>query len=308
MKRILKEIIKFFSTKKYEVGFFEGNIDQLSFSDICWLDSSDYKDGWFADPFILSVDNDKVELLVEEYSYDKCIGRISKLIIERRNKLYLLKSILPLLQLETHLSFPYIIRDEESVYICPENFQSGGVSLYMLSDLENNLVLPIRIINEPLVDTQIFFYGDYYYAMGVKTITGQMNETKVVNVYRSKKLTGPYEFINSINNDKCEERGAGMVFSVDQNIIRPAQCCEGGYGLGVIFYKLTINNNDIQEEEICRLYPDHNQKRGLSLHTFNSYGELSVVDGLDYKNAFKISRIIAPRLVPLVRRLKLLKK
>ena len=246
-----------------------------------------YSKGWFADPFILEVTNSEIVLIVEEYEYKKRKGRISEIIVDKSN--YKLKSVCPVLEKDTHLSFPYIIKDESKVYVCPENYASGGVYLYRRRD-DGQLVEPIKIIDSPLVDTQFLKKDDTYYAFGVETVTGKNEESRVLKIYKSSAITKPFVFWIEIKNLFSEERGAGLIYNNDQMIIRPAQSCERSYGDSLIFYQMKIEENSVKEVLINRLYPKMFGRYGLGLHTFNFEKGIYVVDGKDYRQ-YPISQI-----------------
>ena len=299
MKRIIVSIINFFSAIKYEIGFLDMHdmhpkTSVLS-NDIHWIQYRVNKeDGWFADPFIVSVEGNAIEVLAEEFLYKEQKGRISLLTIIRENDTFRFESSTPILDLTTHLSFPYIYQEKGEVYICPENCNSGGVSLYKYNPNTHQIDLVNEIINDPLVDVQLFKANDSYYALGVKYITGSMDETKILSVYRSDELCGKYQLVQTITNERKEERGAGLIWKEDGYYVRPAQCCEGGYGSMLIMYRLDIINGSIKESELYRYKPSRCSKNGLSLHTYNKMGNICVVDGHDYKNVRLLSRIIAP--------------
>jgi len=305
--KILSKFAGFFRTKKYIIGFFNSEeylpLKQTGTRDIKWLDLNGYSEGWFADPFILSINGSCIHVLVEEFLYSKHKGRISCLTINRSNDEYILKEVKPILELDTHLSFPNVFREEGRVYICPENFQSGKVILYEFDEKKLEVKTSYVLLNEPLVDVQIVKNNGFYYALGTPTVTGEMDETKHLNVYKSNLLTGEYKLFCSIDNNKKEERGAGAIYMTDFQLIRPIQCCEGRYGKEVIFRSLSITDKNVLQAEILRLKPKTYKKWGLALHTYNWYEGLSVVDGQDYVRVIPISRVIDP----LIRQLSSLK-
>lgn len=186
-----------------------------------------------------------------------------------------------ILKLSTHLSFPIIFEENGETYVYPENYQSGSVQIYKYDEKLKELIQPKTIINAPLLDTQIALIDNTYYAFGVKFWTGNQTDTKILYIYKSASLTGQYSLIQTIENTKCEERGAGVIFKDETGrLIRPAQCCEGGYGKAVIFYELNLTNGIFSEKEIYRLEPNPSAKYGNVLHTFNESNGLCVIDGL----------------------------
>lgn len=281
VKKILKKIFPHPLKTAYFIGFLNNSNLELSrderYEKVIWIDNP--KPNWYADPFIFSNSKNHLEVFVEEMKTEENRGVITKLCIDKQQLKVVNKK--QILSLTTHLSFPIFINDEGKTFVYPENSQSGSVKIYEYDEIHEELINPKEIINEPLLDTQIVKIKDTYYAFGVKFETGHQTDTKTLYIYKSETLTGSYKYIQKITNSKCEERGAGLIF-YDNNghLIRPAQCCEGGYGKAVIFYELKLVNGLFSEKEIERLEPNPNAKKGHVLHTFNQSGDLCVIDGL----------------------------
>ena len=294
---IVQKIKEYLAEERYNIGFV--NVNSITsnpeglYEGINWLNLSKYRDGWFADPFLLSVDDIIIEVLVEEYVYKAKKGRITKLVVDRHN--YKLMSVVPVLELSTHLSFPSIYREGDAVYVVPENFQSGSVYLYKYDSSSEKLINPVAIINQPLVDCQIMKYNNLYYLFGLYRNTGSMEESKEIGVYTSYNLTGPFQPFSTLSGDTPTKRGAGAIYSDSGLIIRPSQNCYGGYGKGVIFNELSLVDGKVFENERMRISPYETKRFGISLHTFNKLDSICVVDGSDYRYG-KLVRILKNRL------------
>ncbi len=269
----------------YYIGFLKE--EELSlpvekrYGRIKWIDIRKYKEeGWFADPFILTVNGDTIELFAEEMIYRTGRGILVYLRIDKKSYEVLEKTTI--LDNETHLSFPIYIKENGKLYVYPENYQSGTVKLYEYNEKTRKLMNPRIIIDQPLLDTQIIKIDGTYYAFGVKYKTGRQQDTQVLYVYKSENLKGNYRCIQEIKNIRCEERGAGLIYVEGSRMIRPAQCCEGGYGKEVILYELCKDKNGFKEIEIERVVPDRQAQKGSILHTFNKMEGIVVVDGFAY--------------------------
>ena len=93
----------------YYIGFLKETEMSLSIAEryakVRWLDVRRYKkEGWFADPFILSVNGNIIELFVEEMIYKTGRGIITYLKVDVNSCEILEKHTM--LELDTHLSFP----------------------------------------------------------------------------------------------------------------------------------------------------------------------------------------------------------
>ena len=126
-------MIKSLTKEIYSIGFIESaNDSDYIFKETCdqkviWIDWNGYKDGWFADPFILSADTSRIEVLVEEWVNKLGKGRISKLTIEANT--YKLQCVKPILESDTHFSFPNIWKENGVIYVYPEKPMEVSISI-----------------------------------------------------------------------------------------------------------------------------------------------------------------------------------
>lgn len=269
-----------------KLSFFHYNIGFFSFSDqifsgnvkINWMIHS-YKDRFFADPFILEVTPNEIKVLVEEFLYKKWKGRISLLTIDKHT--YQLKDIKVLLDLETHLSFPFIFRTEQRIYVIPENSASGSLHAYRYKEEDESLHYEGVIAKQPIVDPVIIQQNDFYILFG--SLPGK-NENKDLFMWKSDGLLKEYTLVNNIpvisNRASCARRG-GNFFFIKEELFSAVQSCVNSYGEALNLCKVrNISDSTLEEEIVSTLYPDNKYSEGL--HTFNQYKGICVVDGLTY--------------------------
>lgn len=229
------------------------------------------KNKWYADPFILDVTSDNIIVLVEEFTYSINRGRLAKLIIDK--KTYKLKGEKIILDLSTHLSFPAILRIGDSVYIYPENSASGKSTLYRFNPKDDSLVVVNTLSDLPLTDAIITEIEDHYYMFATKIPTQNSNE---LTIYESNEKIGTYHSIQAINLSDNTARSAGDIFVDGNKIIRPAQNCNGGYGVGLVFQEVTKDSEGhIAIKELLRKLPYANY---IGMHTYNQYKGYVIVD------------------------------
>lgn len=81
----LKRFVKQFTDERWTIGFIRNSLDSILAGEpiaIDWV-RHNISDAWFADPFILDVTADEIQVLVEEFPKALHRGRISKLTIDR---------------------------------------------------------------------------------------------------------------------------------------------------------------------------------------------------------------------------------
>lgn len=245
------------------------------------------RDRWYADPFILDVSDDYIFVLVEELEHRVNKGRITKLAIDKRTFKVADRKVI--LELPTHLSFPAVLRYADNVFIYPENSESGNSVLYKYDTVTDEMV-PISLLSkDPLTDAVMFKYADTNYLISTR-VPEQNGRT--VCIYQSADIISEYTEVQQIKLNDNTARSAGDVFIADGKIIRPAQNCNGGYGVGLVFQEL-IRKADgcFFLEEIIR----HNPPAGyIGMHTYNTYKGYAVVDlhARRYPSIYKALKMI----------------
>ena len=229
------------------------------------------KDRWFADPFILDVTDTVIIVLVEEFSYRINRGRLAKLIIDKET--FQLKSMKIVLDLNTHLSFPAILRDGTDIYIDPENSASGSSMLYKYNSEDDSVSVIKQLSNQPLTDAIITKIDDSSYIFTTEIPTQNGNK---LSIYTALDDMESYKLIQNITLFDNTARSAGDIFVDNGKIVRPAQNCNGGYGVGLVFQEIIKDSKgDFVLKELFRRKPIKNY---IGMHTYNQYKGCYVVD------------------------------
>ena len=143
------------SLGQWNIGLIESLNEKTIVSQITrinWL-KHNYWNCCFADPFIYCVRKDTVELFAEQIFFWRRNARLVKLTVDRRSGM--LMQCTPILQLETHLSYPFIIQWNDRTYVIPENVASGRLDLYEYDEQTEKLRYLHPIIDAPLADATI---------------------------------------------------------------------------------------------------------------------------------------------------------
>ena len=277
IKSFIKKICE---EQRWTLGFIEEPVEDI-------LAGKPYKinyikgqpnDRWFADPFILDYNKETITVLVEEYLYKTCIGRIAKLTIDRRTYEIITNNLV--LELDSHLSFPAIKRKTHKIYLYPENAKGYGLALYEYDSLANSCKYVKTISKEPLADAIItdLWEDEFMFSTHMPTHNGD-----TLSVY---KLGEDHPvFVSSYRFPSNIARNAGDWFKVREDKYRPAQDCNGGYGKAVLLQKVTRKGVAFCFENIRRIKSSH-PSYTTGCHTFNIFNGLSVIDVHGYKHNF----------------------
>lgn len=267
-------------SSNWNIGFCDCSSDRFiesrGLGKIQWMNHN-FKDRFFADPFILDITEDRIILLVEECPFEKPRGVISELVINKATKCLIERRVI--LQLDTHLSYPAIIRSNGRIYVYPENSQSGGLKIYEYNQIQHRLENPRIVLNEPVTDGTILDYKGNLFMVATKYPDSQ----KGVYLYSSASFLGHFHavMINPFENSPSCSRPAGNWIMYGDDIYRPAQDCSERYGGGISIMRTFFSDTNISEELVFSLHAN-SFKYNRGLHTVNFKDSLCVVDGYGY--------------------------
>ena len=243
-----------------------------------WIQNP-YRDRWFADPFILDFNDDRIEVLVEEFCYSVNRGRIAHISVDRKNLRITYFKIL--LDLNTHLSFPLIFRDNGRVYIMPENFESGHQTIYEYEQESDSLINPCIIYSGKLTDAVIFESGGKKFVLSTEVPEHNGNKLKIFELKANQLSQVSFSiFQNNV------ARNAGGIFQINNKIYRPAQVCDNNYGEAV-----EIQEMDTSMLPLIKFSPIVRMKStswafSEGLHTFNTWRGMTIIDVHGYRKPF----------------------
>lgn len=277
----MRFIDKISYSQYWNIGICEQTMDDLvgrrALKHIRWMKHS-FNDRWFADPFLLKVTDSEFVVLVEECSIVHPKGIISELVIEKKSMR--LKNRYKLLELDTHLSYPIIYRLEDKIYVCPENGQSGTLTIYEYDALNHKLKNPNIILGEAVADSTIIYTDSQYYLFATKYPCTQDN----LYLYKSSTILGPYMLVSgsSVQSLPSCSRPAGNFFEVQNLLYRPSQNCTLRYGGSLSIMTGHFDNGNYSESLCFNIMPS-SYRYNLGLHTINSHDKYLIVDGYGYQ-------------------------
>lgn len=265
----------------WNIGFIECSIEEILLSNskqvnVHWL-KHNYKDRFFADPFILSIDNNEIKVLVEDFPYYDKRGIISLLIIDRKS--YKLKEKREILKQPFHMSYPFIMRKSDgTIWVAPEASQSGNLYRYNYNIESNALEDKEVLLQEPVLDSTIIEYEGKFWLFCTKR--GE-NSNKQLFIYYADKPEGPWNahLKNPVVSNLSMSRPAGYMKILDGIIYRVSQKCDVSYGEAINVSRIDkLSEKEFKETFIKELRAQKDMYSG-GFHTINGLDNICVVDG-----------------------------
>lgn len=266
--------IKRFTIQTYNIGIVNSDIleNGIMSGDIMWLKHK-YKDRFFADPFLWFRDELYYYILVEEMCFYEEYGKITLLIVNKND--FSLKSKKVIIEKSFHLSFPFCEENGEEIY--PEAANSGNFVKYKISKDTFEILSEEVLMNQGLIDPAILKLDNEEWIF-----TGHREKpSEELYIYKKNEI-GKYQLVNElpILISKENSRSAGIFFNYKGQLMRPTQDCTERYGKKTnIMRIINLTGDKYSDEKFLELSSHNNPPFNETLHTFNFYGDIALIDG-----------------------------
>lgn len=287
---VIQSIFKklFWDSSQWSIGLLQNyqatDILEKDLDNITWFTSTNKKD-FFADPFLTNYFGEPY-LFFEEW-IDTCKkGRISYINIKdvRTHPKNAAFYVQPALDIDTHLSFPYLFEYQGELYMVPENYHSGSVSFYKNKanpGAWEKIATPLP--NFPGIDTIVFPYMNYWWMISTKFDESiHRDNREELYIWYAKNPFADWHAhpLNPITYNGPIARAAGAPFTTHEGkIYRPVQDCTKCYGGSIILMEITkLTCTEFSENPVQTIAPIPPYDEAL--HTYSAVGNLAVVDGI----------------------------
>ncbi|WP_294123701.1 formyl transferase [Sphingomonas sp.] len=262
-----------------------GGIDGLP---IRWLPQPSKKFSFLADPFGLERDG-KLHVFVEALDYRDRRGRIEVFSFDK--ELDLVGHGVCLSE-PWHLSYPFVFEAEGDIYMLPEAYRSGGLTLYRATDFPRRWEAVSRIkLPEMAVDATPMFHGGKWWIF-CSPVGRKKDELHVVYADR---LEGPWTShrSNPVRRGNDGSRPGGTPILIDGSVVLPVQDCSTTYGeaaRALRFNQLTTDKVSFELGDPIRPPPSL-APFDAGLHTLSACGPFTLLDVKRIDRSFKGSVI-----------------
>ena len=250
--------------------------DGLDRSRVIWLPpQGSFR--FIADPFGLS-HGDRFTVLVEAYDYRVQRGEIHYYSYDRD---WTLRERGVALKEPFHLSYPHLIRSGEDIFMLPEAYQSGRLTLYRAVDFPSKWEPAAVLLEEPAVDSTVFCHQRRWWMFF--TIFGpDGRDMRELHVAFADSLAGPWRRHpkNPVRIGRGSSRPAGSPFLHEDRLYFPTQDCTTGYGTAINLLGIErLSPEEFSADIVKRLSPGgwlDGFDQGF--HTLSDGGGVTLID------------------------------
>ncbi|ELY4880933.1 glucosamine inositolphosphorylceramide transferase family protein [Morganella morganii] len=225
-----------------------------------------------ADPFIY-YHNSKYYVLYEALNYDTDKGYISIGTLDVKNKEIIDNHII--IEENYHLSYPFILKINDELYIIPESSYNNTIDLYKCIEFPYKWEkIRTLIDNISAVDTNLINKNGLWYLLTSEKKMGVSFGDELSLYVTDDPLSGTFLPVigNPVVHDISKSRNAGEIL----NNIRVSQDCSKRYGYRVNFMEINeLSENNYSERYIKSLKLPFGT---IAMHTYNSAENIEIVD------------------------------
>ncbi len=234
----------------------------------------------WADPFVFKK-NEHFYVFFEEMQISTKKGHISYLEFDHRGSLMMTEPI-KVLEEPYHLSYPYVLDEDNDFYLLPESADAGELWLYKAEQFPVKWVKYKPLFkNKAIYDASLFYHDDYWYLFGTEKLSEGGSRDQYLHIYYSRNLSNPEWRAHPQNPVSLDVRGArpaGKIFKKGNKIFRPAQIGAPKYGYGIQLNEINLlSPTEFSETKVEEILPEWENKL-LATHTFNFVDGFSIID------------------------------
>lgn len=187
----------------------------------------------------------------------------------------------PVLEEPWHLSYPFLIKDGDDLWMIPESSGNGDVALYRCLRFPNKWERTCTLLSGlELADVTITRHDGLNYLFGAwRDGTGGYSDN--LSIFYADSLFGPWlpHASNPVLMDRASARPAGNFVRMDGKLWRPVQDCSSGYGTALGLAEILELSPTTFSQVVRQVIRPGPAWPGRKLHTLNRCGHLEVIDG-----------------------------
>lgn len=230
--------------------------------------------GYVADPFGFQTKQGDYRILVEHFDWRQGIGSIAMCTFDERG----FSEYVPVLELSSHLSYPFVICHGDEILFIPEHSAARDVSAFAISAEGKVAARQTLFRDRPLVDSSIVVWEGRYWLFAIEN-DRQWNAE--LNVFFADDIFGPWfpHARNPVKIDSASARPAGTPFVHKGQLYRPAQDCSDNYGAAVVINHVTeLTPTGFDEVSVGIISSQNLDRYNTGLHTLSEFGDFTLID------------------------------
>lgn len=186
-----------------------------------------------------------------------------------------------LMSRDFHLSYPFVVKDGDQLYMVPETSATRRVELHRCVEFPGRWELEAVLVDSVnAVDATLHKHSDGRWWMWVSVVEEGAERGEELHLYYADQLQGPWQAhaANPVISDIRCARPAGPIMVTPTGLVRPAQNSADAYGHHIEWRQIQeLSPTSYVETSLGELRPQGNPA-WLRMHTVAEADGLKVVD------------------------------
>ena len=251
----------------------------LSNDDTPFMEYKLDKGFWGADPLLFEYKN-RIYLFFELFDVKKKKGSIACAEIVDG----LIREYTIVLDLDYHLSFPFVFEHNGCVYMIPETGATKSIRLFKSTSFPYKWVEEKTIVNDIDSSDNIVYKDNQGNIFLIASIMDGTPSFCHNEIYLLDDNLNIIKLIAKTESSTNGIRNAGQLFSFNGVFMRPGQECEDmNYGKGLVFFVQLISTDKYSEEKTKTIFPSDVSLLSDGIHTYSSTSRFEVIDSKHLK-------------------------
>jgi hypothetical protein len=238
------------------------------------------KGRFWADPHVVA-ESGHLHIFFEDASCATGKGHIAVMTIGPDGSM---GDVLPVLQRDYHLSYPFVFRWRDEYYMIPESAENGTVELYRCTrmpdrwEFAHNLMEGVHAYDATLVEHA----GRWWLFANVAERPGSSTWDELCIFHSDSPVSrdwAPHP-ANPVVSDVRRSRPAGRFFRLGPKLIRPSQDSSGRYGRALVWNEVIELNERRYRERAVRVIDPGWDPAIKAVHSYSSAGDVAVIDAI----------------------------
>jgi hypothetical protein len=188
---------------------------------------------------------------------------------------------LPVMETPHHLSYPFVIVEDDQLLMVPETSATRRVELHRCTGFPGQWALDsVLLEGVNAVDATLWRAPEGRWWMWVSVVEEGAERGEELHLYYAGQLRGPWvaHAANPVLSDIRCARPAGPIVADAQGLLRPAQNSAAGYGHHIEWRRITRLTPEHYSEEAAGTLLPQGDPNWLRMHTVGAADGLRVVD------------------------------
>ena len=241
-----------------------------------WRDLPDDRRRFYADPFPIEQDG-RLFVFVEDFAHKLGYGVISTVAFDATGPVGIPR---PVLDIGSHLSYPFVFEHRGTVWMVPESIATGTVDLYRAAPFPDRWVKEATLLSGiEASDSTLLEQDGRWWMLATVRAGGAFSDA--LHIWSAPDLLGPWQAHrgNPVLVDIATARPGGRMVRRNGRLIRPFQDCTDGYGAALGLAEVTRLDDGGFAQRVETVLRPGPEWPGRRLHTLNRAGALECIDG-----------------------------